>query len=155
MGLTNKLFRLSLTKQVRRGYQPKRDEVANYIKKSLQKKFSIVNIDIIIVSDATSQALNLKYRGINKSTNVISLEYPDSRDDFNLLTGELILCDEVIVNEAKSQNKTIAAHYAHMIIHGVLHAQGLDHEGGDEARHMEQLEVKILREMGFKNPYKK
>ena len=147
------MFKFSLTKQIRKQYQPKRAAVANYIKKTLQKKFNVVNINITIVSNATSKELNLKYRGIDKSTNVIALEYADDRLLFNFLTGEIILCDEIIVNEAAKQNKSIAAHYVHMIIHGMLHLQGLDHIVDDEAMHMERLEIKILQELGFKNPY--
>jgi probable rRNA maturation factor len=148
------MFKFTLTKQIRKTYQPKRIEVASYIKKALLKKFNVVNINITIVSEDRSQALNLKYRGIDKATNVISLEYPDDRDRFNLLSGDLILCDAVIVKEAKLQNKDVAAHYVHMIIHGILHLQGLDHEAEDEAIYMEQLEIKMLQEMGFQNPYK-
>lgn len=147
------MLTFSLLKQVRRSYQPKRSEVAKWIKHSLVKIYNNVYVDVLIVPAKVSQELNLQYRNKNCPTNVISLEYGDSRDEYALLTGEIILCDEVIVQEAKEQAKTITEHYAHMLVHGLLHLQGFDHLTDKQAQEMESLEIKILHELGFANPY--
>jgi probable rRNA maturation factor len=112
-----------------------------------------VQLSVSIISLDDSQALNLLYREKNKPTNVISLEYPDNREQFNMLTGELFLCDEVIVNEATEQSKSIINHYMHMLVHGLLHLQGYDHILDDEAEIMEALEVQILKQFGIEDPY--
>ncbi len=147
------IFQVSLTKNIRKLYQPKLNQVKSYIRHSLVKEFNVVNISTVIVSAKVSRELNLKYRGRDYPTNVISLEDRGTREEFNILQGELILCDEIIVNEAK-QIANIDAHYAHMIVHGVLHLQGFDHIQDNEATYMEDLEAQILKKLGFDNPYK-
>jgi len=147
------MLKFSLIKNVRKAHQPKYKDVAKYTKLALIRKYNSVYIDILIVSSVRSRELNLEYRNKDYPTNVISLEYSDTREQFNILQGELILCDDVIVKEAKEQGKSIISHYTHMIIHGILHLQGLDHKNPSEAKHMESLEIKILQELGFQNPY--
>lgn len=147
------IFQINLTKNVRKLYQPKLNQVKSYIRNSLIKKYNAISISVIIVSALKSRELNLKYRNRDYPTNVISLEDRSTLSQFNMLQGELILCDEVIKNEAGSMGK-IEAHYAHMLVHGVLHLQGLDHIEDDEANKMERLEIKILKKLGFSNPYK-
>ncbi|HLX52623.1 MAG TPA: rRNA maturation RNase YbeY [Aquella sp.] len=146
------IFQVSLTKYVRKPYQPKLNQVKSYIRQSLVKKFNALNIDVVIVSAEVSRELNLKYRGRDYPTNVISLEDRSTREEFNILQGELILCDEIIVDEAKIITN-IEAHYAHMMVHGVLHLQGFDHIQDGDALQMEDLEVQILKKLGFDNPY--
>lgn len=148
------MLQFSLTKQVRRSYQPKKLDCVKYIRASLIKKYSFISLNIIIVTSQSSQELNQKYRDQNKPTNVISLEYSDNNNEFTtILTGDLILCDDVIVREALEQNKSNKDHYAHMIVHGVLHLQGLDHIKLQDAKNMEKLEIDILARLGFTNPY--
>ena len=147
------IFQVNLTKYVRRTYQPKSNQVKSYIRHSLVKKYNALSVGIIIVSSKVSRELNLKYRNLDYPTNVISLEDRSTLEEFNMLQGELILCDEIIMHEAKTI-KNVEAHYAHMIVHGVLHLQGFDHLGDDEARQMEHQEAKILKELGFSDPYK-
>lgn len=147
------MVNISLSRYLKQDHQPSRPEILKYIRRALTTRYQNVMITIDIVDKEQSQELNLAYRHLNKPTNVISLEYPDTRDAFNMLTGELILCDDIIVAEANQQGKSIAAHYAHMIIHGVLHLQGYDHLEDGEAEEMEQLEVQILHSLNFNNPY--
>lgn len=146
------IFQVNLTKCVRKSYQPKLNQVKSYIRHSLVKKYNVLSIEIVIVSASVSRELNLKYRNRDYPTNVISLEGRSTLKEFNILQGELILCDEIIISEAKN-TENIAAYYAHMIVHGVLHLQGFDHVVDDEALQMECLEIKILKELGFSDPY--
>lgn len=147
------MINFSLSKNIRRNYQPKRNDISKWLRQSLIKKYKHVYIVISIVNSETSQTLNNHYRQKDAPTNVISLEYSDTRDEFAMLSGELILCDEVIVREASQQGKSIFDHYAHMIIHGLLHIQSLDHIEADEAEYMENLEITILQKFDIKNPY--
>lgn len=147
------MINFSLTRYKLTPSQPKRHSVLKFIRRSLISNYQSVMLTVDIVDIETSQELNLLYRGIDKPTNVISLEYPQSRNEFNFLTGELILADDIIVSEALQQGKSIESHYAHMIVHGVLHLQGYDHQEEDEAEIMENLEIQILQSLGFSNPY--
>ena len=92
-------------------------------------------------------------RGRDKPTNVLSFTFepPPGFEDPHL--GDLVICTEVVEREAREQGKTPEAHYAHMVVHGLLHLQGYDHEEADEAQRMESLEIEILRRLGYDNPY--
>ena len=147
------MINFSLTKHIRRRYQPTKAIVTKLLKKSLINHYKSISIEISFVDTLTSQTLNQQYRNKNYPTNIITLEYPNTRESFSMLSGELILCDDIISKEAKEQNKTVFDHYAHLIIHGMLHLQGLDHISDDEANYMENLEVNILNQFAIKNPY--
>lgn len=112
---------------------------------------------IRIVDENESRELNHQYRGKNKSTNVLSfpMELPEqlaSIADENIL-GDLVICAPVVSREAVEQNKPLQHHWAHMVIHGMLHLQGHDHIEDDEAAEMESLEIKLLQQLGIANPY--
>ncbi len=106
-----------------------------------------------IVSSDEMQVLNKEYRARDKPTNVLSfpMELPDEVG-INVL-GDLALCDEVIEAEAKQQGKVAEAHWAHMVVHGMLHLQAYDHIKDDEAEMMEAKEIDIMKALGFENPY--
>jgi len=106
----------------------------------------LVNID-------ESQQLNSQYRQKNKPTNVLSFpfEVPDGIE-LNLL-GDLVVCVQVVQQEAKEQNKRLFDHWAHLIIHGCLHLLGYDHINDADAEEMEALEIKLLAELSINNPY--
>jgi probable rRNA maturation factor len=108
---------------------------------------------IRIVDEAESQALNHHYRGKDKPTNVLSFpfEAPPGVPSDHL--GDLVICAEVVSREAEEQNKALDAHWAHMVVHGVLHLMGYDHQNDDSAEEMERLEIEILGQMGFPDPY--
>jgi len=110
-------------------------------------------VSLQIVSRDEMQELNRKYRGQDKATNVLSfpMQLPDEVS-INLL-GDLVLCAEVINAEAEEQAKSRSAHWAHMVVHGMLHLQGLDHVNDEDADKMESAEIKILSKLGFENPY--
>ena len=111
------------------------------------------NISLRIVEDHEMQTLNLRYRHKDSTTNVLSFpcELPQGIDD--ALMGDIVVCAEVIEREAKMQNKEIRAHWAHILIHGVLHLMGYDHINDTDAVSMENLEISILKKLGFANPY--
>ncbi len=110
-------------------------------------------IAIKIVDSEESRALNAEYRGIDKATNILSFPLDAGQVAGPLLLGDLALCAEVVRREAAEQGKTVSAHFAHMVVHGVLHLLGYDHIEPGPAEEMEQIERDILRTMGFSDPY--
>ncbi len=102
------------------------------------------------VNVSEGKKLNLAFRQKDYATNVLTFPYEITK---NTLVADIIFCLPVIQREAKEQNKSIKAHLAHLIVHGCLHAQGFDHEIVKDAKKMETLEIQILEELGFANPY--
>ena len=106
-------------------------------------------ITVRIVDAEEGQTLNREYRQKDYATNVLTFDYTQEP----VVTADLVLCAPVIAKEAKEQKKTLEEHYAHMIVHGTLHAQGWDHELDEDAEVMELRETEIMARLGFKNPY--
>jgi len=102
------------------------------------------------VNQSEGKKLNLAFRGKDKSTNVLTFPYELTKQS---IAADIIFCLPVLQKEASEQGKTLKAHLAHLIIHGCLHAQGHNHEIDIEAKKMEALEIKILKNLGFTNPY--
>ena len=108
-------------------------------------------ITVRIVGEAEGRALNQGYRQKDYATNVLTFDYAQEP----VVMAHLVLCAPVVAREAKEQGKTLAAHYAHLLVHGALHAQGWDHETSiADAEEMEAYEVEILSGLGLKNPYR-
>lgn len=116
-------------------------------------QFANPELTIRLVDAEESQGLNFEYRGKDKPTNVLSFPFEAPEHVPLELLGDLIICKEVVEQEAKEQNKALTAHWAHMVIHGCLHLLGYDHINDDEAEEMETLERQILAELDFPDPY--
>ncbi len=107
-------------------------------------------IAVRVVGEPEGRALNLRYRGKDDATNVLTFDYALKP----VVMADLVLCGPVVEREARQQSKSLRAHYAHLLIHGTLHAQGYDHEGNQgQALEMEALEILLLAALGFDNPY--
>jgi len=107
-------------------------------------------IAVRVVGTEEGQALNREYRGKDYATNVLTFDYASGP----VVAADLVLCAPVVEREAREQGKTLEAHYAHLLVHGALHAQGYDHETGEaDAFEMEALEILLLGALGYPNPY--
>jgi len=121
--------------------------IKRWVKKTIQQSGLLT---LRFVNQAEGKKLNLAFRNKDKPTNVLTFPYALTKQS---LTADIIFCLPVLQKEAREQSKTVKAHLAHLIVHGCLHAQGYDHEVAKEAKKMESLEIKILRELSFTNPY--
>ena len=114
-------------------------------------------VSIQIVDEAGISELNETYRHKSGPTNVLSFpfEAPPGlpEEEAQALLGDIVICAQVVAQEAQQQNKSLQAHWAHMVVHGVLHLLGYDHLNDAEAEQMESLEVQLLNELAFPNPY--
>jgi probable rRNA maturation factor len=134
-----------------------RHKVARWIRAALAAPAQLA---VRIVDEEEGRALNRDYRGKDHATNVLTFAYdegvpqPASGDEETApLEADLVLCAPVVEREAREQGCSLEAHYAHLLVHGTLHAQGHDHEQTDEAERMEALESAILLRLGFADPY--
>jgi probable rRNA maturation factor len=111
-------------------------------------------LSVRVVGKTASRSLNFGYRRKDKPTNVLSFVGAGAAPDGRYFLGELVICAAVVASEAAAQDKTLAAHWAHMVVHGVLHLRGLDHEVEAQAAKMETTEVQILDRLRFSDPYR-
>ena len=125
-----------------------RHKVARWIRAALEGPGEIT---VRIVDTDEGRALNREYRAKDYATNVLTFDYAQEP----VVSADLVLCAPVIAREAAELGITLQAHYAHMLVHGTLHAQGFDHEDDAEARAMESRETALMRALGFADPYGK
>ena len=149
---------------------PKETELQEWVSEAIQGNTHTehdLSLVIRFVNEEEGKTLNRAYRHKEYATNVLSFpfEEPEFTTEISELgeafsqhlqqqhLGDVVLCEQVVKAEANEQNKTLKQHWAHMIVHGVLHLQGYDHLNDEEANLMESLEVSILKKLGFDNPY--
>ena len=126
---------------------PSRQRLRSWAKAAL---LADAKVTLRLVGGREGRALNRDFRGKDHATNVLTFAYPD----FEPPSGDIVLCAPVIAKEARAQRKPIEAHYAHLVVHGMLHLQGYDHENNKDARVMETREAKIVVKLGYADPYK-
>ena len=122
-------------------------KLRHWASKALAKR---ARVTVRIVGKREGRALNHRYRGRDYATNVLTFTYADGA----VLAGDIALCAPVISTEARSQGKTLESHYAHMLVHGLLHLQGHDHHASRDAARMEACEAAILKRLGYSDPYR-
>ena len=112
-------------------------------------------LTIRFVDAEEGKALNREYRGKDYATNVLTFAYNEGEElgDEEPVQADIVLCTDVLQREADEQKKTVEEHVAHLVVHGVLHAQGFDHEHDEEAEEMEQFERDIMEVLGYPDPY--
>ena len=110
-------------------------------------------VSLLVTTADEVQSLNKQYRDKDKPTNVLSFPMQSPEEIDVSLLGDIVLCASVIKQEAQQQSKSELSHWAHMVVHGMLHLQGYDHIDNGDAEQMEQLEIDILDQLGFASPY--
>ena len=150
--MTSKRLNLGVQYACNQRGLPSRSQIRTWVRAALDvdgKRGG--QITIRFVEPEEGQSLNSDYRGKDYATNVLSFPYEVEP----VVAGDLVICAAVVEREAAEQEKTLEAHYAHLIVHGILHLQGYDHEiGENEARLMEDKERTILAQLGFADPYR-
>ena len=149
-------LKLELQRRVR-AWSPKRAELARWARTALGRRAAGAELGVRVVGAAESARLNARYRGLDAPTNVLSFPpapLPAAAPRSARPLGDLVICARVLRGEARAQEKTLEAHWAHLVVHGTLHLIGYDHERAADARRMERREIAVLRRLGFANPYR-
>lgn len=126
---------------------PDRATLRRWVRKALERD---AQMTIRIVGTDEARTLNREYRGRDYATNVLTFDYGGDP----VLEGDIALCAPVVAEEARQQGKAVGAHWAHLVVHGVLHLQGYDHENDADAARMEARETQIVTELGYPDPYR-
>jgi probable rRNA maturation factor len=136
------------------GDLPARPLLRRWVRAALAEDIAALSIVLRFVEEAESRALNRRYRRRDRPTNVLAFVYDAERGaGRQALSGDIVLCAPVARHEATKQGKPLTAHWAHLVVHGMLHLQGYDHGRAPEAAQMEAREIAILARLGFGNPY--
>jgi probable rRNA maturation factor len=132
---------------------PSETEIRKWAHAAWQGAEGRADVVVRISGEDESHRLNLEYRGMDKPTNVLSFPFDPVPEIGFHHVGDVVICAPVVAREAREQGKPAAAHWAHMVVHGMLHLQGFDHVRTREAEEMEALETLILTQMGYPAPY--
>ena len=131
---------------------PRKKKLKKWVAAALQESHGELEQTIRIVDERESRDLNSRFRDKDSATNVLAFPSDSGLLDYECL-GDLVICAPIVVAEATEQGKPAEAHWAHLVVHGMLHLQGFDHNNDDETAQMEALEIKILNFLGYTNPY--
>jgi probable rRNA maturation factor len=141
-----KLLAFSVQYAIANDSLPSRQRLISWARAAL---LTDAQVTLRVVGGREARALNRDFRGKDHATNVLTFAYPDIEP----LSGDIVLCAPVIARQAREQRKSIEAHCAHLVVHGMLHLQGYDHENKNDARVMEALEAEIVVKLGYADPY--
>jgi len=139
-------FTLAIQFEVPAEALPRRATLARWVRAALERELAVT---LRFVGAREGRRLNARYRGRDHATNVLTFVY----DDVSPPAGDVVLCVPVLKREARAQGKTVRAHCAHLIIHGMLHLQGYDHQRDADATRMEARETALLARLGYPDPY--
>jgi len=131
---------------------PALPEFERWVTAALQASHAQLEQTICVVDETRSRDLNQRFRGKDSATNVLAFPADSDFLDYDCL-GDLVICAPLVATEARQQGKPVDAHWAHLVVHGMLHLQGFDHQADAQATRMETLEVEILDTLGYTNPY--
>jgi probable rRNA maturation factor len=145
--------RIELRRRVR-GWSPSARDLSRWASRAAGRPGLGRELSVCMVGAPESRRLNARYRGRDHATNVLSFAAAAHPGAAAPALGELVICPRVLAREARAQDKTLRAHWAHLVVHGTLHLLGYDHERAPDARRMERREVTVLRSLGFGNPYR-
>lgn len=147
-------YQIDIEKNSQSQHIPAASELERWISTALHnQQLEEAEVSLYIVDEAESQELNSQYRGKDYPTNVLSFPADIPEEVGVPLLGDLVICAPVVEREAQEQGKTLAAHWAHMLVHGSLHLLGFDHLENNEADEMEALETEIITGLGYPAPY--
>lgn len=153
----NQIFCLNVDNRSNASLAPTYGQWRQWIWQTCKNSYKRANIAILLCNEDEACQFNHNYRNKNYATNVLSFALNEGESmylpDCSELNGDLVFCPQVIEKEAADQHKSVIAHYAHLTVHGVLHLMGYDHIDDDEAEIMEALEIRILHQLGYTNPY--
>lgn len=132
---------------------PGEDAIRQWVLQALPEDKTDAELTVRIVDEAEITALNRRYRGKDGATNVLSFPYEGIPGVDTALLGDIVICAPVVASEAVAQDKPLDAHWAHIVVHGVLHLLGYDHQHDDHAHEMETRETDLLANLGYPDPY--
>ena len=148
------LVRVEVQRATREGWVPGSTALKRWATLALGRRARGRELSVLVVGPARSRSLNRRYRGHDSATNVLSFPAAPLASGALAFLGDLVICPQVLQREARAQRKTPRAHWMHMVIHGVLHLMGYDHEQPTQAHTMERREARLLRSLGVANPYR-
>jgi probable rRNA maturation factor len=132
---------------------PGEDSIRQWATLALEPGREAAELSVRVVDEAEITALNRQYRGKDSATNVLSFPFEGLAGVDSALLGDVVICAPVVATEAVQQGKPLQAHWAHLVIHGVLHLQGYDHHADAEAQRMEAVETRLLASLGYPDPW--
>lgn len=133
---------------------PEEDKIKSWVEVALESVVNSAELVVRIVDRAEITALNLQYRGKDSVTNVLSFPYDELPGVVSNLLGDVVVCAPVVASESVAQGKSLESHWAHLVMHGVLHLRGYTHDRKEQAEAMEALELQLMAAVGFPDPYR-
>ncbi len=151
--IKKKRIKISIQTIASNTFIPSRYFLQRWVKKALAKQVGTNEVNIRLVSKKESAELNSTYRHKKGPTNILSFPFEPPPEVSSPFLGDLVICATLVNQQAKQQTKNRLAHWAHLVIHGCLHLIGYDHVHDKDAVKMETLEIQLLKDLGYENPY--